>query len=100
MYYLILTNFIFKTVDTPQQFHRYGINVVYAGAAVTVLKPVWKGMKWIGTAYYNWRKGKDKELQKELKKARESQTHVDMNDQFQARPPALNGQKVRVLSVP
>ena len=89
VYHLILTNFIFQTVDTRQQFHRYGIYFVYAGAGVTVLKAVWEGMKWIGNKFYNWRKGKDKELQKELKKARESQTHVDMNDQFQARLPVL-----------
>ena len=67
---------------------------------MTVLNAVWEGMKLIGTPYYKLRKGKDKELQKELKKARESQTHVDMNDQFQAKPPARNGQKVRVLSAP
>jgi hypothetical protein len=62
---------------------------------VTVLKAVCEGMKWIGTPYYNWRKGKDKELQKELKKARESQTHVDMKDRFQAKPPALQRSMAR-----
>ena len=92
MYHLILTNFIFKPVDTWKQ---YGIYVVYAGVAVTVLKAVWEGMKWIGNAYYDWRKGKDKELQKELEKGRETQTHVDINNQIQARPPAVQRSMAR-----
>ena len=74
-------------VDTWQHFHQNSYYVVVGGdaAAVTVLKAVWEGMKWIGNVYYDWRKGKDKELQKELKKAGKAQTH----DRFWARPPVL-----------
>ena len=31
-----------------------------------VLKAIWEGMKWMGEAYYNWRKGNNKDLQTEL----------------------------------
>ena len=71
--------------------------MVEAGAAMTVLGGtglaiwgVWKGFKWIGNKYYEWRKGNDKDLQEELIKGKDAQTKVDMNDQFQARPPAMS----------
>ena len=42
-------------------------------------------MKWMGEAYYNWRKGNEKDLQTEL----ETQNHIVINDQIQARPLAV-----------
>ena len=84
MHHLILNNFIFKPVDTWQQ---YGIYVGCAGGALIVLKAIWQGMKFMGNAFYNWRKGKDKDLQRELETGREAQTNINMNDQINARPP-------------
>ena len=91
VYHLILTNFVFKTVDTPQQFSQAGVYFIYAGIGVTAAKVVWEGVKWIGNKFYKWMKGKDKELQKELNLARasQSQTPVGMNDQLQARRPLI-----------
>ena len=43
----------------------------------------------MGEAYYNWRKGKDKDQQTELEIRREPQNHIDINDQIQARPLAV-----------
>ena len=78
-----------KNTPLPVDAWQYGIYIFYAGATVTELKAVWEGTTWTGNANYNWRKGKDKELQKELENGREAQTHVDIIDQIQARPPAL-----------
>ena len=55
-------------------------------------------MKWISNAYYNWRKGKDKELQKKLENGREAQTRVEINNQIQARPPAVQSLMARISS--
>ena len=52
----------------------------------------------MGEAYYNWRKGKDKELQKKLENGREAQTRVEINNQIQARPPAVQSSMARISS--
>ena len=85
MHHLILNSFIFKLVDTWQLC---GIYVGCAGGTLIVLKAIWEGMKWMGQAYYDWRKGNDKDLQTELDSGREAQNHIDTNDQIQARSPA------------
>ena len=104
MYHLILSNFIFKTVDTQQQFHQYGIYIVYAGAAVTVLKAVWEGMKWIGTTYYiqlkeSQRRGVAEGIEKGKGVSNPCGHERPIPGEISS-VPALNGQKVRVLSVP
>ena len=92
MHHLILNSFIFKPVDTWQV---YGIYVGCAGGALVVLKAIWEGMKWMGQAYYNWRKSNDKDLQTELETGREAQNHINTNDQIQARPPGRQRSTIR-----
>ena len=93
MHHLILNSFIFKPVETS--WLRYGLYVGAAGGALYFLKCMWDGIKWMGEAYYKWRKNKDKDLQRELEEAREAQNRIDTIDQIQARPPARQRSRTR-----
>ena len=85
MHHLILNSFIFKLLETWQL---WCIGVGCAGGALVVAKCVWKGLKWMGEAFYEWRKGKDEDLQRDLEMAREDQNRINTNDQIQELPPA------------
>ena len=77
MHHLILTSFIFKPVETTgETLLRYGLYVGCAGGALYFLKCMWDGIKWMGEAYYKWRKNKDKDLQRELENGREGQNQA------------------------